>query len=80
MKERPYRAILVEAQGGVARLTLNNPPRKNAIGPAMINASTDEYNVPQMNGRAPNSPAIGSHVSVCQNCQPNFQIAAVESV
>jgi len=37
VKERPYRAILVAAEGGVARLTLNNPPRKNAIGPAMIN-------------------------------------------
>ena len=24
-----------------------------------------------MNGRAPNWPATGSHVSVCQNCQPN---------
>ena len=42
-----------------------------AMGAARTSASTDEYNVPQMNGRAPNSPETGSQTSVCQNFQPN---------
>ena len=46
----------------------------SAIGVEMISARTDEYSVPQMNGRAPNCPATGSQVSVCQNCQPNSWI------
>ena len=31
----------------------------SAIGVEMISARTDEYSVPQMNGRAPNSPSDG---------------------
>src|SRR5579872_2985081 len=46
----------------------------SATGVAMSRASTDEYSVPQMNGRAPNWPATGSQVSVRQNCQPNWWI------
>jgi hypothetical protein len=42
------------------------------IGVAMRSASTEEYNVPQMNGRAPNSPDTGSQVSVRQKSSPNF--------
>ncbi len=41
------------------------------MGVDSMSARTDEYSVPQMNGRAPNSPATGSHVSVIQKCQPN---------
>src|SRR4026207_1959556 len=52
----------------------------SAIGPAMRSARTDEYSVPQMNGRAPNSPETGSQISVCQNWKPNFQIAMDASV
>ena len=44
----------------------------SAIGVEMTSARTDEYSVPQMSGRAPNSAATGSQRSVCQNCQPNF--------
>jgi len=35
--ERPYRAILAAQEGAVLRLSLNNPGRKNAIGPVMAN-------------------------------------------
>ena len=41
------------------------------MGVESRSARTDEYSVPQMNGRAPNSTATGSHVSVSQNCHPN---------
>ena len=37
MIERAYRTLQVTAEAGVARVTLNNPARKNAIGPAMVN-------------------------------------------
>ncbi|MFT3765782.1 MAG: enoyl-CoA hydratase-related protein [Minicystis sp.] len=37
MIERPYKMIQVAASGSVATFTLNNPARKNAIGPAMVN-------------------------------------------
>ncbi len=40
-------------------------------GAAIRRASSDEYSVPQMNGRAPNSPETGSQVSVTQNLNPN---------
>ena len=43
----------------------------SAIGVESRSARTDEYSVPQMNGRAPNWTATGSHVSVSQNCHPN---------
>ncbi|WP_437683987.1 enoyl-CoA hydratase/isomerase family protein [Sorangium sp. So ce131] len=35
--ERAYTVIQAAAEGGILRLTLNNPWRKNAIGPAMVN-------------------------------------------
>lgn len=35
--ERLYAAIRVSTEGGVLTLTLNNPARKNAIGPRMVN-------------------------------------------
>jgi len=44
----------------------------SAIGVEMMSARIAEYSVPQMSGRAPNSAATGSQISVCQNCQPNF--------
>ena len=31
-----------------------------------------------MNGSAPNCPATGSHVSVCQKLRPNFWIDAID--
>jgi enoyl-CoA hydratase/carnithine racemase len=34
---RPYRALVAETRGATAWLQLNNPARKNAIGPAMVN-------------------------------------------
>jgi enoyl-CoA hydratase/carnithine racemase len=34
---RPYTTIEVAASGGVLRILLNNPARKNAIGPVMVN-------------------------------------------
>ena len=34
---KAYTLIQVAAEGGVLRITLNNPARKNAIGPAMVN-------------------------------------------
>ncbi len=37
MQDRPYQAIIVAVDGGVAKVTLNNPDRRNAIGPPMIN-------------------------------------------
>lgn len=37
MIERPYSMIGVAADGPVATITLRNPARKNAIGPAMVN-------------------------------------------
>jgi hypothetical protein len=42
------------------------------MGVAMRSASTEEYNVPQMKGSAPNCPATGSHTSVRQKFSPNF--------
>jgi enoyl-CoA hydratase/carnithine racemase len=37
MMDRLYGMISVAAEGGVATVTLRNPARKNAIGPAMVN-------------------------------------------
>lgn len=37
MTPRPYRALVAETRGAAAWLQLNNPARKNAIGPAMVN-------------------------------------------
>jgi enoyl-CoA hydratase/carnithine racemase len=37
MTVRPYRKLIVSTEGRVATLTLNNPERRNAIGPEMIN-------------------------------------------
>lgn len=37
MIERSYQAILCSTSGSALVVTLNNPPRKNAIGPAMTN-------------------------------------------
>jgi enoyl-CoA hydratase/carnithine racemase len=52
VKERPYRTILVTAEAGALRLTLNNPARKNAIGTAMINellhALADAHDDPEV--------------------------------
>lgn len=36
MSGRDYQLITAEHAGAVARLTLNNPARRNAIGPAMV--------------------------------------------
>lgn len=37
MIARSFRTIKVAEEGGVCAITLNNPARKNAIGPAMVN-------------------------------------------
>lgn len=37
MKDRPFTMIRVAAAGSAATLTLHNPSRRNAIGPAMVN-------------------------------------------
>jgi enoyl-CoA hydratase/carnithine racemase len=37
MEPRAYRTLLVEAQDGIATLTLNNPERKNPLGPQSVN-------------------------------------------
>jgi len=37
MSDRPYGLIAVAHQAGVARVTLDNPARRNAIGPRMVN-------------------------------------------
>lgn len=37
MEERPYQTLLVESQDGVATLTMNNPERKNPLGPQSVN-------------------------------------------
>ncbi|HEX4337928.1 MAG TPA: enoyl-CoA hydratase-related protein [Polyangiaceae bacterium] len=37
MSERPYESIVVVAHGGVCRITLNRPDRRNALGPVMVN-------------------------------------------
>jgi enoyl-CoA hydratase/carnithine racemase len=37
VKERAYSMIRVSIEGAAARLTLDNPARKNAIGPTMVN-------------------------------------------
>lgn len=37
MTDRPYRKILVTTDGAVRTVTLNNPDRRNAIGPEMVN-------------------------------------------
>jgi enoyl-CoA hydratase/carnithine racemase len=37
MMDRPYRVIEVAVADGLCRITLNNPARRNAIGPAMVN-------------------------------------------
>lgn len=37
MIERPYESILVARDGGVLRVTLNRPERRNALGPVMVN-------------------------------------------
>ena len=48
------------------------------IGDASSRASTDEYSVPQMNGRAPNSPETGSQMSLIQNPSPNLAIESCD--
>jgi hypothetical protein len=50
----------------------------SAIGVAMTSARIDEYSVPQINGSAPNSPAIGSQVLVRQNRRPNCWTDAID--
>lgn len=37
MIERAYKTLLAASEGGILRLTLNNPARRNAIGPRMVN-------------------------------------------
>jgi enoyl-CoA hydratase/carnithine racemase len=37
MTPRPYESILVDLGGGVLRVTLNRPERRNALGPVMVN-------------------------------------------
>jgi enoyl-CoA hydratase/carnithine racemase len=37
MQPRPYKAILVAADAGVAQITLNRPEKRNALGPRTIN-------------------------------------------
>jgi enoyl-CoA hydratase/carnithine racemase len=37
MEQRPYKTILVDAKDGVATLTMNNPERKNPLGPQSVN-------------------------------------------
>lgn len=37
MEARDYKALLVTSEGGVAKLTLNRPERRNAIGTQMVN-------------------------------------------
>jgi enoyl-CoA hydratase/carnithine racemase len=37
MEPRAYQSILVEAQDGIATLILNNPERKNPLGPQTVN-------------------------------------------
>jgi enoyl-CoA hydratase/carnithine racemase len=37
MIERPYKTLIVKAEGAAATLTLNRPERRNAIGPQMVN-------------------------------------------
>lgn len=37
MEAREYRKIIVAAEGAICTITLNNPERRNAIGPEMIN-------------------------------------------
>ena len=49
-----------------------NTAMPTAIGVASTSASTDEYSVPQMKGRAPKSPDTGSQVWVRQKLKPNF--------
>ncbi|WP_441288061.1 enoyl-CoA hydratase/isomerase family protein [Sorangium sp. KYC3313] len=41
MTERAYTVLQASSAGGVLRLTLNNPWRKNAIGPAMVSELLD---------------------------------------
>jgi enoyl-CoA hydratase/carnithine racemase len=36
VQERPYRLVRVVGAGATARITLNNPARKNAIGPVIV--------------------------------------------
>src|SRR5690348_5162522 len=49
------------------------------MGVAISRASSDEYSVPQMKGRAPNSPDTGSHVSVIQNLNPKVWMEIADS-
>src|SRR5687768_6050080 len=51
----------------------------SATGVEIASASTEEYSVPQMKGRAPNWPATGSQTSVTQNCPPNCRIDSHDS-
>jgi enoyl-CoA hydratase/carnithine racemase len=37
MTAKTYSMLLIAAEGGVLRVTLSNPGRKNAIGPVMVN-------------------------------------------
>jgi enoyl-CoA hydratase/carnithine racemase len=37
MRDKTYQLIRVEAADGVCTITLNNPDRRNAIGPVMVN-------------------------------------------
>src|SRR6266849_6802198 len=46
----------------------------SAMGVERNKASSDEYSVPQMHGRAPNSPDTGFHTRPVQNLNPNFAI------
>src|SRR3974377_1130600 len=41
-------------------------------GTAIINATADVTIVPKINGRAPKSPATGSHSVLTRNARPNF--------
>ena len=77
MPQSPYTIDGIAASSSVRNVSGwrsafgHNSERKiampSAIGVANARARTEEYSVPQMNGRAPNSPDTGSQTSLIQN-------------
>lgn len=84
MPQRPYTMEGIAASSSVRKMSGErsqngqmsdrNTAMPIATGVEIASARIDEYNVPQMNGKAPKSPCTGSHALLVQNENPNARI------
>ena len=63
---------------GLGHISVTRTATATDRGTAIKSARIDETSVPKINGRAPNSPATGSHELVAKKWKPNFCHASAE--